>query len=187
VVAQAVHGLGGIGKSALAAHWAATRPHGHAPVRWINADSFAAVQQGLADLATALQPALAQALTAEALADRAAQWLATHAGWLLVLDNVNDPADIAGLLGRATTGRFLNGCVGLGVLGGVSAQQDSRYGQHRASSAVQQRHDHRDSVSATTDNHGNHCSPAAMTLRAPQPPAPCPGEDGEGKIQIPGL
>ena len=106
-VIQAVHGLGGIGKSTLATHWAATRPHGHAPVRWINADSPAAVQQGLADLATALQPALAKALTAEALAERGAQWLATHTGWLIVLDNVNDPADIAGLLARARGGRFL--------------------------------------------------------------------------------
>ncbi|WP_405536288.1 tetratricopeptide repeat protein [Streptomyces sp. NBC_00075] len=106
-VIQAVHGLGGIGKSTLAAHWAATRPHGHAPVRWINADGPAAVQQGLADLATALQPALAKALTAEALAERAAQWLATHTGWLIVLDNVNDPTDITGLLARARGGRFL--------------------------------------------------------------------------------
>lgn len=50
----------------------------------------------------------------------------------------------------------------------VSAQQDSQYGQHGASSAVQQRHDHRDSVPATTDKHRHRCSPAAMALRAPQ-------------------
>ncbi|WP_328890205.1 tetratricopeptide repeat protein [Streptomyces sp. NBC_00316] len=107
VVVQAVAGLGGIGKSTLAAHWAATRARGHAPIRWISADSPAGVQQGLADLATALQPALAQALPLEALAERASQWLATHTGWLLILDNVNDPADIAPLLARATTGRIL--------------------------------------------------------------------------------
>ncbi|MFG2899896.1 tetratricopeptide repeat protein [Streptomyces zaomyceticus] len=106
-VVQAVHGLGGIGKSALAAHWAATRAHGCAPVRWINADSEAAVQQGLADLATALQPALAHALPVEKLAERALQWLATHTGWLLVLDNVNDPADIASLTQGPATGRLL--------------------------------------------------------------------------------
>ncbi|MFF4542172.1 tetratricopeptide repeat protein [Streptomyces aureus] len=104
---QAVHGLGGIGKSTLAAHWAATRPHGHTPIRWITADSPAALQQGLADLATALQPALATALPDQALAEWGLQWLASHTGWLIVLDNVNDPAHIADLLARARGGRFL--------------------------------------------------------------------------------
>ncbi|MFI1177512.1 tetratricopeptide repeat protein, partial [Streptomyces melanogenes] len=123
VVVQAVHGLGGIGKSALAAHWAATRacrhrgqvrwlrPHrrGYAPVRWITADSAVSVQQGLADLATALQPALALSAdpSTEAQAERAMEWLASHTGWLLILDNVNDRHDIDDLLGRARTGRFL--------------------------------------------------------------------------------
>jgi tetratricopeptide (TPR) repeat protein len=108
VVVQAVHGLGGVGKSALAAHWAATRPHGCTPVRWITADNPDNVQQGLADLATALQPALARALPTEQLAERALQWLATHTNWLLILDNVEDPAHISALLARAgTAGRFL--------------------------------------------------------------------------------
>ncbi|UQA92341.1 FxSxx-COOH system tetratricopeptide repeat protein [Streptomyces halobius] len=109
VVVQAVHGLGGIGKSALAAHWAVTRAHaaGCAPIRWITADSAASVQRGLADLASALQPALAEVLRAADLTERALQWLATHGGWLLVLDNVNDPRDIAPLLDRARGGRFL--------------------------------------------------------------------------------
>ncbi|WP_246143627.1 NB-ARC domain-containing protein [Actinacidiphila oryziradicis] len=104
---QAVHGLGGIGKSTLAAHWAATRPHGRAPIRWITADSPAAIRQGLADLATALQPVLAQVLPDMALAEWGLQWLASHTGWLIVLDNANDPADIARLIARAPSGRFL--------------------------------------------------------------------------------
>ncbi|WP_371614234.1 tetratricopeptide repeat protein [Streptomyces sp. NBC_00454] len=108
---QAVHGLGGVGKSALAAHWASTRSRsrsrGLKTIRWITADSPAGVQEGLAGLAIALQPALAKVLTADALAEYALQWLAGHSGWLLVLDNVSDPADIAGLLARAPGGRFL--------------------------------------------------------------------------------
>ncbi|MFF0160642.1 FxSxx-COOH system tetratricopeptide repeat protein [Streptomyces sp. NPDC005263] len=104
---QAVHGLGGIGKSSLAAYWAANRAHGHAPIRWITADSFGSVQQGLADFATALQLPLARAMPVEALAEYALEWLSTHHGWLLILDNVNDPADIARLIARAPGGRFL--------------------------------------------------------------------------------
>ncbi|MPY30152.1 ATP-binding protein [Streptomyces adustus] len=107
VLVQAVHGLGGIGKSTLAAHWAATRSHGRAPVRWITADTPAGIQQGLAGLATALQPDLDRTLTAEALAEYGLQWLASHTGWLIILDNVNDPADIAPLIARARNGRFL--------------------------------------------------------------------------------
>ncbi|MFC8999858.1 tetratricopeptide repeat protein, partial [Streptomyces rochei] len=104
---QAVSGLGGIGKSTLAARWAATRAHGHVPVRWFTADSPAGVQQGLADLAVALQPLLARVLTVEALAEWGLQWLACHTGWLVVLDNVQDPADIAALVSRARGGRIL--------------------------------------------------------------------------------
>src|SRR5687767_7612201 len=38
-VAQVVHGLGGVGKSTVAAHWAATRAAAHNPVWWITADT----------------------------------------------------------------------------------------------------------------------------------------------------
>lgn len=107
VVVQAVHGLGGIGKSTLAARWAAGRVGSYNPVWWITAETVADLDSGLAELAVALQPALRDVLSREALRERAVQWLAGREGWLLVLDNVSDPADVRPLLGRATGGRFL--------------------------------------------------------------------------------
>lgn len=104
VVIQAVHGLGGIGKSALAAHWA-QRFTGN-PRWWITADSKTAVDAGLAELGRALQPALT-GMPEDFLIERAVQWLATHEDWLIVLDNVDHLDDIHSLLGRVTTGRFL--------------------------------------------------------------------------------
>jgi hypothetical protein len=107
VVVQAVHGLGGIGKSTLAARWAAGRVRSYNPVWWITAETPADLDAGLAELAVALQPALRDVLSRDALRERAVQWLAGREEWLLVLDNVSDPADVKALLGRATGGRFL--------------------------------------------------------------------------------
>ena len=107
VVVQAVHGLGGIGKSTLAAHWAATRASGYALTWWVTAASPADIDAGLAALGAALQPALSEVLPIEALREGAVQWLAAHRGWLLILDNVTHPADVAPLLGRAPGGRYL--------------------------------------------------------------------------------
>ncbi|UUU45176.1 FxSxx-COOH system tetratricopeptide repeat protein [Streptomyces sp. NBC_00162] len=98
VVLHAVHGLGGVGKSALAAHWAAYRAT--ARVRWwITADSPDAVDAGLASLARALEPGLGE-LPAELQIERAVQWLATHVDWLVVLDNVDRIDDVGAVVDR---------------------------------------------------------------------------------------
>jgi tetratricopeptide (TPR) repeat protein len=104
VVVQAMHGLGGVGKSTLAAYWARAHAVDYEVVWWITADTPPSLDAGLADLAVALEPDCGgqplKTLTARAIA-----WLAAHRRWLLVLDNVTDQASIAPLLDRASTGR----------------------------------------------------------------------------------
>ena len=107
VVVQAVHGLGGVGKSTLAAQWAAAHAGDYTLTWWITAATPADIDAGLAALAVALQPALTGVLPLEALREGAVQWLAAHSGWLVILDNVTDPADVAPLLARAPAGRYL--------------------------------------------------------------------------------
>ncbi|MGW6643342.1 FxSxx-COOH system tetratricopeptide repeat protein [Streptomyces iakyrus] len=108
VVVQALHGLGGVGKSTLAAYWAGRQSRSF-PQWWITADSPASVDSGLADLAIALQPTLkSTGMGADDLREWALLWLAAHRNWLIVLDNVNDPQHIRPLIERAGRGgRFL--------------------------------------------------------------------------------
>ncbi|MEU4769127.1 tetratricopeptide repeat protein [Actinosynnema sp. NPDC023794] len=105
-VVVAVHGLGGVGKSTLAARFAERHARRFAPVWWVTADSPAAIDTGLADLAVALVPELA-GVPLERRTESAVRWLAAQDGWLLVLDNLTVPADVAGLLARVRTGTVL--------------------------------------------------------------------------------
>ncbi|MFB7610585.1 NB-ARC domain-containing protein [Streptomyces gardneri] len=104
---QVLCGLGGIGKSTLAARWAADRVADHTVVWWITAETPAELDAGLADLARAMQPGVVGVLPEDALRERALQWLATHDDWLLVLDNVSAPADLRPLLARVGNGRIV--------------------------------------------------------------------------------
>ncbi|MEU9792486.1 tetratricopeptide repeat protein [Streptomyces sparsogenes] len=107
VVAQSVRGLGGVGKSTLALHHARRfLAAGGGPVWWVDAESAPKVTAGLAALATALNPAHA-GLPLEDAAQWAVVWLQGRTGWLLVLDNAEDPADLDPYLGRLTTGQVL--------------------------------------------------------------------------------
>jgi tetratricopeptide (TPR) repeat protein len=107
VVVWAVHGLGGIGKSTLAARYALEHAGEFSQVLWVTADTQVSLDAGLVDFAVALEPQLSGVLSAEGLRERALGWLATHDGWLLVLDNVAEPALVRDLLTRIGSGRVV--------------------------------------------------------------------------------
>ncbi|WP_171064571.1 tetratricopeptide repeat protein [Actinomadura soli] len=107
MVLTVVHGLGGVGKSTLAARFAGMQVDRFNPVWWISANSPSALREGLAELAVELQPELRDVLPIDALMARAVSWLSCHSGWLLVLDDVSVPADLMPLLERLREGRVL--------------------------------------------------------------------------------
>ncbi|WP_208630396.1 tetratricopeptide repeat protein [Amycolatopsis kentuckyensis] len=102
-VVVAVHGLGGVGKSTLAARFAELHTDRFSLVWWVTADSPTAIETGLGELAAALAPETAK-LPSEQRVELGVRWLATHEDWLLVLDNVTSPQDVAALLSRVRTG-----------------------------------------------------------------------------------
>ncbi|MET8182884.1 FxSxx-COOH system tetratricopeptide repeat protein [Streptomyces sp. NPDC005336] len=108
VVTQAMSGLGGVGKSTLALHFAHHHRTGYAAVWWINAETPETITDSLAQLTARLNPGLhTGATTGAALAEWALAWLDTHPGWLLVFDNATHPDHLAPYLARLSGGDHL--------------------------------------------------------------------------------
>ena len=107
VVRQAVYGLGGVGKSELALQYAQARRDDYQLMWWITAASLDQLEAGLAALAGRLCPPLGLVGNTQDAAAWAMGWLQGHDRWLLILDNVDDPADVAGLLGQLRGGHIL--------------------------------------------------------------------------------
>ncbi|MEV5136829.1 tetratricopeptide repeat protein [Streptomyces syringium] len=102
-----VHGLGGMGKSTLALHYAHRHRDRYNPVWWVPAETPDGITLALASLAAHLDPYAGLTTTSAEAAAWATGWLQSHEGWLLVLDNAETPDDLAPVIGRLTTGQHL--------------------------------------------------------------------------------
>ncbi|WP_256638352.1 tetratricopeptide repeat protein [Streptomyces murinus] len=102
-----VHGLGGIGKSTLALHYAHQYRGDYTLIWWVNAASPDEIETSLTSLTQTLVPGWAATAVRGAQVAWARQWLAWHPGWLLVYDNVDNPDDLAPYTGALHQGHHL--------------------------------------------------------------------------------
>ncbi|MFJ3304786.1 tetratricopeptide repeat protein, partial [Streptomyces sp. NPDC086549] len=114
-ITQTVQGLGGVGKTTLALHYAHTHRNSYQLVWWIRADTTEQITTDLASLTTRIHGGATGRTTAED-AEWAIGWLQTHPGWLLVLDNAERPDTTRHLIGQLhhagrhlITSRFADG------------------------------------------------------------------------------
>jgi tetratricopeptide (TPR) repeat protein len=105
VVTQAITGLGGVGKSQLAARYVHERADEYDVVAWIRAEDGGIAD--LSELATELGLPAAEQTPAE-LAAGAVRWLSgCEERWLLVLDNVAAPEQLRDCCPSAGNGRVI--------------------------------------------------------------------------------
>jgi len=105
--AQAISGLGGIGKTQIAIEYAYRYRDHYQAVFWINASSRDALSADFVMLATLLSLPEQQEQEQDVVLRAVKRWLSSHTHWLLILDNVDDLALIADFLPSDAAGDVL--------------------------------------------------------------------------------
>ena len=105
--AQAMTGLGGIGKTQTALEYAYRYHADYQAVLWARADSSSTLVTEFAGIATLLQLPEQHEQDQQRMVEAVMRWLRTNSRWLLVLDNVEDPASAEPFIPKAGGGHVL--------------------------------------------------------------------------------
>lgn len=103
--AFSLSGLGGIGKTQLVIEYAYRHAEDYHAIFWLNAETQESLSSSLGEIGSALR--LPYYSEQQQLQQAVKQWLTTHRGWLLIIDNIEDPELVKPLLPAARQGHVL--------------------------------------------------------------------------------
>src|SRR6185503_17235578 len=104
---QALFGLGGVGKTQIAVEYAYRHQAEYMAVLWCFAGTEQSVRGGYAAIAALLDLPEKDSQEQAKVTEAVKRWLEQNEGWLLVLDNADDPAMVTPFLPQGNTGHLL--------------------------------------------------------------------------------
>ncbi|MBN1928628.1 MAG: tetratricopeptide repeat protein [Chlorobiaceae bacterium] len=104
---QIIHGLGGVGKSQIAAEFCYRNGADYDVVWWLHAEEESSLIADFTAIAKALKLPEQDAEEQEVVIRAVRQWLDCHDGWLLIFDNARNAESLRGYLPQANGGHAL--------------------------------------------------------------------------------
>ncbi len=104
---QAISGLGGVGKTQLAVEYAYRYREEYQAVLWARAESIESLNGSYAAFAQLLDVPQREAQEQAIVVQAVKEWLRTQEGWLLVLDNADEPEILEAFLPPTVRGQVL--------------------------------------------------------------------------------